>query len=82
MFWLTHSLRLRKWHDGLPSSIQINIDNRAQPTLATPAHILVLHAAYHFMLILLNRPWFSRFKSQGIDAHAADSYIPRCERAA
>jgi hypothetical protein len=75
-------LALEKWHDSLPETLRITpAAFRAQSPRVPQPYILNLHAVYHFITILLHRPWYSRPKADET-ATTEDTSVTRCNKAA
>jgi hypothetical protein len=71
------SLDLDKWLDMLPDSIRIT----AQMTRFPPAHVIVLHVYYHFMVLTLYRPYYLR-QTSTVDLSITKTAVRRCNSAA
>ncbi|GAA5948610.1 hypothetical protein JCM21900_005189 [Sporobolomyces salmonicolor] len=67
------NLKLEKWHSDLPDSLRIAPQTIKPP----PAHIITLHLMYHFVVILLHRPYYSRHNS-ATNHPINDVAIKRC----
>jgi hypothetical protein len=79
---LTRSLGLEKWLADLPDALQLKAAafRKENPSIPPP-HILMIHAMYHFVVILLHRPWYSRpSRDGGMDQ--AETAVSKCNRAA
>jgi hypothetical protein len=67
---------------GLPETLRITpAAFRAQSPRVPQPYILNLHAVYHFITILLHRPWYSRPKADET-ATTEDTSVTRCNKAA
>nr|XP_018267202.1 uncharacterized protein I303_01187 [Kwoniella dejecticola CBS 10117]OBR89360.1 hypothetical protein I303_01187 [Kwoniella dejecticola CBS 10117] len=52
---------LEEWYGSLPSALRITAAvARSAQSRIPPAHIILLHGMYHFIVILLHRPWYIR----------------------
>lgn len=60
------SLKLSSWKNDLPSEIDVS---KSSPSPPQP-HILMLHMTYHWLIILLHRPFYRRRRScEDSDGH-------------
>jgi len=70
-------LKLSKWKNDLPSEIDLVKSNTCIPQ----PHQLILHMTYHWLTILLHRPFYRRKRSCEDLNHYTD-HIKPCNRAA
>ncbi|ESK84965.1 fungal specific transcription [Moniliophthora roreri MCA 2997] len=73
----TLNLQLGEWYSNLPAELAIS----PYSTKIPPPHVIMLHAMYHFVVILLHRPFYSRNRSPRQSA-LHDLSVSRCDTAA
>ncbi|KAH9989703.1 hypothetical protein BJV74DRAFT_837982 [Russula compacta] len=70
-------LKLSSWKNDLPSDIDIS---KSSPSAPQP-QVLMLHLTYHWLIILLHRPFYRRSRGyEDPDGHT--DHIKRCNKAA
>ncbi|KAK0202944.1 fungal-specific transcription factor domain-containing protein [Desarmillaria ectypa] len=63
-------IQLEKWYADLPEGLVLSSKNRSPP------HVIMLHAMYYFVVILLHRPFYIRGSS-----HGNEFAVSRCSKA-
>ncbi|KAK0218096.1 fungal-specific transcription factor domain-containing protein [Armillaria fumosa] len=63
-------IQLEKWYADLPESLALSSKN------SNPPHVIMLHAMYYFVVILLHRPFYLRGSS-----HGNGFAVSRCSKA-
>lgn len=61
-------IRLEKWYADLPESLVLSSKN------PSPPHVIMLHAMYYFVVMLLHRPFYLRGSSYGNEFAASRCY--------
>jgi hypothetical protein len=78
------SVNLERWYGDLPQALRLRSPSKQLQDL--PGHVLLLHATYYFVIILLHRPWYNHAGRSGSDSHAsadkAAYSAQRCDAAA
>ncbi|KAF9260696.1 hypothetical protein L218DRAFT_1079168 [Marasmius fiardii PR-910] len=73
----TLNLQLGEWYSSLPPSLVISPYSVKIP----PPHIITAHAMYHFVVILLHRPFYSGAHARK-HLHMHELSVSRCDSAA
>ncbi|KAK0457686.1 fungal-specific transcription factor domain-containing protein [Desarmillaria tabescens] len=63
-------IQLEKWYADLPEGLVLSSKN------PSPPHVIMLHAMYYFVVILLHRPFYLRGSS-----HGNEFAVSRCSKA-
>ncbi|KAL0571833.1 hypothetical protein V5O48_010129 [Marasmius crinis-equi] len=73
----TLNLQLGEWYSNLPQGLVISPYSPKIP----PPHVIMIHAMYHFVVILLHRPFYSGNPARK-QMHLHDLSVSRCDSAA
>ncbi|KAL0065758.1 hypothetical protein AAF712_007241 [Marasmius tenuissimus] len=73
----TLNLHLGEWYSNLPQELVISPYSPRIP----PPHIIMTHAMYHFIVILLHRPFYSGTRARN-QTRLHESAVSRCDAAA